>query len=78
MVGVILGLTMIGLATRREPGAVGAAGTVALALGLATIPAVAIGGLLSMIGERLLELPLLVLACMWAWLGSLMLGLRYP
>lgn len=75
MLGVILGLTMVGEATRRESGSPGRAGRLAFALGLATIPALAVGGLLSAINERLLEVPLFVLACTWSWLGSLMLRL---
>ena len=76
MVGVILGLILVGLAIRGESGTVGAAGSVALALGLGTLPALAVGGMLSQVDERLLELPVLALACLWAWLGRLMLRLR--
>lgn len=52
---IILGLTMTGLVTRREPGPAGAAGGMALLLGVATVPAALAGGVLSSIGERLLE-----------------------
>jgi len=73
MVGAILGLTMVGLAFRRQPGTAGTAGNLALALGLSTIPALLVGGLLSMFGERLLEVSLLALAGTWACLGTVML-----
>lgn len=75
MIGVVLGLTVVGRATLNESGSFGAAGRLAFALGLATVPTLAAGGLLSTFDERLLEVPLLVLACAWAWLGSLILRL---
>ena len=73
MASVVVGLIVIGVDTRRAPTPVGTAGKLALAIGLATIPAVLLGGLLAMINERLLEVPILLLACMWGWLGSVML-----
>ena len=41
--------------------------------GLVTVPALLVAGALSLLDERLLEVPLLLLAGMWIWLGGLML-----
>ena len=73
-VGFVSGLVLVGLANREEPWP--DAGTVRLAfvLGLLTVPAVAVGGLLSLAAERLVELPLLMLGGLWIWLGMGMLG----
>ncbi len=73
MTGVLVGLILIGLAARSDTRPLGTAGRWALIIGLGTIPGVLVGGLLAMINERLLEVPLLLIACMWARLGSLML-----
>ncbi len=45
---------------------------VALVLGLATVPAMVVGGLLAEFGERLLEAPLTALGLLWIALGALM------
>lgn len=76
MVAVIVGLIMIGVASRSAPKGAGATGKSAFVLGLATVPAILVGGLLAMLNERLLEVPILILACMWVWLGGLMLRTR--
>ena len=73
MVAALAGLVLIGLDTRRASGRAGTAGKLALAIGLGTMPAVLLGGLLATIDERLLEVPLLFLACLWGWLGTLLL-----
>ena len=73
-VAQIVGLVLAGLADHRAPGGFGAAGRTALLIGLATIPATAVGGLLELVDERLLEVSTLFLACLWVWLGSRMLG----
>ena len=41
-----------------------------------TVPLVLAGGLLSMVNERLLEVPLLLLGLGWLWLGGLLLAPR--
>lgn len=43
--------------------------TLALLIGLGTIPLIAVGGLLETVDERLLEVPLLVLALLWIAFG---------
>jgi hypothetical protein len=73
-VAQIVGLVLAGLADRRAPGALGAVGRMALFIGLATIPATAVGGLLELVDERLLEVSTLFLGCLWVWLGFRMLG----
>jgi hypothetical protein len=73
-VAQIVGLVLAGLADRRAPGALGAAGRTALLIGLVTIPATAAGGLLELVDERLLEVSTLFLGCLWVWLGSRMIG----
>ncbi len=70
---VLAGLVLLGADLRRRVGA-----RLPLALGLATLPAIIAGGLLAMfLGERLLELPLLVLGVAWTTLGVRMLQERY-
>jgi hypothetical protein len=76
MAGVIVGLAMVGVEIRRGPESNRTVGNLSLVLGLVFAPAVLIGGVLSTLGERLLEVPLLLLAGMWAWLGRLMVGSR--
>ena len=45
----------------------------AFGIGAATLPALAIGGLLAARDERLLEVPLVTLALVWVWLGVALL-----
>lgn len=73
-VAQVVGLVVVGLADRRVPGGLGAAGRTALLIGLVTIPAQAVGGLLELVDERLLEVGTLFLGCLWVWLGFRMLG----
>jgi hypothetical protein len=71
MIAVLVGLILLGTGSGRSP--IGSVEWVALAIGLVTVPALLVGGALSLIDERLLELSLLLLAGMWIWLGGLML-----
>ncbi len=71
MIAVLVGLILLGSASGRSP--IGSVEWVALAIGLVTVPALLVGGALSLIDERLLEVPLVLLAGMWIWLGGLML-----
>jgi hypothetical protein len=75
MVAVITDLILIGTASEPAPRARRARdpSTIALVIGVATIPLIVLGGLLSPINERLLEGPLLVLSLMWIALGLAML-----
>ena len=45
---------------------------IALVLGVATAPAIAVGGVLAELGERLLEAPIAVLGLLWIALGALL------
>jgi len=42
-------------------------------IGVSTLPALVVGGLLSAINERLLEVSILTLGLMWLWLGGILL-----
>ena len=70
MVSTLIGLVVFG-SEGRSRGTVPAIRSrrPALAIGVATIPAILVGGLLSSIDERLLEVPLVALAVLWCWLG---------
>ena len=73
MIAVLVGLILLGSASRSP---IGSVEWVALAIGLVTVPALLVGGALSLIDERLLEVPLVLLAGMWIWLGGLMIRER--
>lgn len=73
MVAVLVSLIMIGVSTRGVRRAPDRSARLALVIGVVTVPAILIGGLLSILSERFLEVPLLALGCMWIWLGGLML-----
>jgi hypothetical protein len=45
-------------------------------IGVSTLPALVVGGLLSAINERLLEVSILTLGLMWLWLGGILLAKR--
>lgn len=63
-------LVIVGSALRRS----GAAhGGVALLLGVATIPAMLVGGAISAIDERLLEVPVVAIGLVWIALGLALL-----
>jgi hypothetical protein len=68
-------LIICGNALRRSP-ASRAVGLLAMTIGLTAIPALALGGALAVIDERLLELPLLALSLGWIALGISMLRHR--
>jgi len=72
-VAFLVGLLLTGAALRGSTTRDGVRGRVALTLALVTVPALLAGGALAEIDERLLELPLLTVACLWIWLGVLML-----
>jgi hypothetical protein len=42
-------------------------------IGAVLLPAVLLGGVLTVVNERLLELPLAFIAALWIWLGGLLL-----
>lgn len=67
---LLAALVLLGLAGRRA----GHGGSAALSLwmGLLFIPALLVGGALSAIHERLLEIPLVLFAIAWLWLGYTM------
>ena len=69
-VAVLVGLVAVGRRPRRH---LESPYEAALLVGLLTVPALLVGGLLGLVHERLLELPLLLLSCAWGWLGVLML-----
>jgi hypothetical protein len=54
--------------------AAGSAAWIAMLIGLGTIPAVILAGPLTLVGERLIEVPLLLVGCVWIWLGRTMLS----
>lgn len=60
---LLVGLLLLG---RHGPSAAHRLGWV---IGIAMVPAVLLGGVLSAWDERLLELPLVGLALLWIWLG---------
>ncbi len=53
-----------------------AAHTFAWWIGASILPALVVGGLLSAINERLLEVSILTLGLMWLWLGGILLTKR--
>lgn len=64
-------LVFLGVAVRRERVLPGRWSFLPLTMGLATFPLVAVGGALESINERLLEVPLVLLALAWMGLGYL-------
>ncbi len=81
-----IGLSMLGLLVALSPIGWPRSGSsedtrvaslrIAFLLGVGTIPAIAVGGALSEIDERLLEVPLVALSLVWAWLGIQMVRER--
>lgn len=77
--GTVLGLLLLGKAARVARLFPGRWRSLPLALGLSTIPAVSVvGGALEAIHERLLELPLVVIALGWILLGRAITTLPRP
>lgn len=78
-VALIAGLTLLGVAARRESlFGPGAASSLPLYLGLGTIPALMVGGGLAVIHERLLEIPVVLLGVLWAYLGIRLSAVATP
>ncbi len=70
---ILGGLVVAGLSLRRRLDA-----SLPLVLGLVTLPAVLAGGLAAIaLGERVLEVPLVLLGALWVALGTLLLRGRY-
>ncbi len=73
---VVGGLATAGARVRRLVH--GLAGSLPLALALATVPALLLGGLVAaVVGERALEVPIVALGAAWAMMGALLMRRRY-
>ncbi len=73
---VLGGLATAGARVRRLVH--GLAGSLPLALALATVPALLLGGLVAaVVGERALEVPIVALGAAWAMMGALLMRGRY-
>jgi hypothetical protein len=66
---LVLGLALLGGRVPEQ--------RAARALGIATVPAVLVGGLLEMVDERLLEVPTVLLGLAWLLLGLALAGGPY-
>ena len=66
---ILAGLVLLGLPARRRADLPRPARVLPLLLGLLTFPLTAVGGALSVLHERLLELPLVVLGVAWVVLA---------
>jgi len=64
---LIAGLLLLGRRVSSVPH------TFAWWIGVSILPALVVGGLLSAINERLLEVSILTLGLMWLWLGGILL-----
>ena len=64
---LIAGLLLLGRRSSSVPH------TFAWWIGVSILPAFVVGGLLSAINERLLEVSILTLGLMWLWLGGILL-----
>lgn len=73
VLAVTAALVVLGLRLRGRDVAVGG---LSLLLGVGTLPAVIVGGALSAIDERLLEVPIVVIGVVWITLGVALLQLR--
>lgn len=76
--GTFAGLVLLGIATRRTSSFPGMWRTFPLALGLAAVPLMVVGGALEAVNERLLEPPILLLGLGWVGLGWLLFGSSGP
>lgn len=72
VLAVTAALVVVGLRLRGTGVAVGG---LPLLLGVGTIPAVVVGGALSAIDERLLEVPIVVIGLVWVTIGLALLRL---
>lgn len=64
-------LVVLGVVARKSRALPATLRWLPLALGVSTIPLLAVGGALETIHERLLEIPLVLLGLGWIWLGYL-------
>jgi len=64
-------LVLLGIAARRSGALPGRVSLLPLALGVSTLPLIAVGGALESVNERLLEVPLVLIGVAWIWLGYL-------
>jgi hypothetical protein len=67
-------LILLGIAARRANVFGGPATSLPLAIGLSTLPLLAVGGALESISERLLELPVIVIGSAWIGTGYFLLA----
>ena len=75
----VVGLLIVGLAARRTRNLSRRTRTVSLFIGLGFIPLLVMGGILETVNERLLEVPLILLAGAWMGLGvAMQQGMRGP
>lgn len=78
-IALVAGLMLLGVPARRESlFGPGAASSLPLYLGLGTIPALMVGGGLAAIHERLLEIPVVFLGVLWAYLGVRLWAVAIP
>lgn len=68
---MLAALVLVGIAIRRAQTLPGRWRNLPLALGVATIPALLLGGLLATLSERLLEIPIVLFALAWIWIAVL-------
>lgn len=66
---LVVALVVVGIAIRRERALGRSWSPLPLSLGVAFVPLVLVGGLLSLVEERLLEIPIAFLGFAWALLG---------
>jgi len=68
---LVAALVLLGAATRRVQAFPTPWKTLPLAMGILIVPGIAIGGILSQLNERLLEIPLVAFALAWVLTGYL-------
>ncbi|HVE98360.1 MAG TPA: hypothetical protein VNA12_04195 [Mycobacteriales bacterium] len=77
--GLVVGLVVLGRTARHLPELPRVRRVVPFALGLATIPLIMVGGALESLGERLLEIPLILIGVGWTAVGWLVVApSRHP
>ena len=75
---ILAALVLLGVAARRGRAIAGPARHVPLAMGVLAVPALLVGGLLAELDERLLEIPLVLLAGAWIALARVIWPPRRP